>query len=95
VYEAIEQHRRGVQRADYRQFVLGLNNGKLKAEPTHEARAEGACTLCLARRRKSLRSRIKTENFHFFAHNSTNNQKKFLTLRKVFSFGKRLERNKL
>ena len=27
-------------------------------KPTHEARAEGACTLCLARRRKSLRSRI-------------------------------------
>ena len=37
-----------------------------KTEPMHEARAEGACTLCLARRRKSLRSRIKTEKLLAF-----------------------------
>ena len=40
-------------------------NGKRKAEPTHEASAECACTLCLARRRKNQRSGIKAENFFF------------------------------
>ena len=35
---------------------------KRKTEPTHEARAETACRLCLARRRKGLRSRIKAKN---------------------------------
>ena len=35
-------------------FVFALGEGENRRfEPTHEARAEAACRLCLARRRKS------------------------------------------
>ncbi len=43
-------------------FCFSIFAWSWKTDLTHEARAEAACRLCLARRKKSLRSGIKAES---------------------------------